>query len=80
MSATAERQVGHRIEYRSRSDEHGRCSFTLFWWKDYQAGHPDGENVRREHGQNFFADPRTYGHPRPEEARAALAQAGMAEG
>ena len=56
-----------RIEYSSKSDEKGRCTFTLFWWVDYIHGHPDGEYGRRERAQVFFSDPTEYGHPRPED-------------
>jgi len=56
-----------RIEYHSKSDEHGRCSFSLHWLADYHPGDPAGENRIAERGQYFFADPRQHGHPRPEE-------------
>ena len=55
-----------RIEYLSRSDQWGRCRFTLFWMADYHPGHPLGENRHAERGQVFYADPESYGHPRPE--------------
>jgi len=57
-----------RIEYHSSSDQKGRCHFSLFWADTYFPGHPEGELVERERGQNFYADPRDYGHPRSEEA------------
>jgi hypothetical protein len=51
-----------RIEYLSGTDEKGRCHFDLFW------PNPDPEDGRGpELGQGFFADPRVYGHPRPED-------------
>ena len=55
-----------RIEYHTPSDEQGRCRFTLYWMADYHPGHPLGENRRAECGQVFYADPESYGHPRPE--------------
>lgn len=58
-----------RIEYHSASDRLGRCSFSLHWMTDYIPGHPEGEHVRRERGQCYFADPREHGYPRPEEAK-----------
>lgn len=54
-----------RIEYHGKVDSEGRCHFSLHWMDDYFPGHPEGENVRRERGQHFFADPRKYGHPYP---------------
>ena len=54
-------EIKTRIEYDSKSDDQGRCSFTLFWNTD------DPERPHR--AQCFRADPRTYGHPRPEEAK-----------
>lgn len=59
-----------RIKYRSKSDSLGRCSFTLFWMADYHPGDPAGENRIAERAQCFFADPREYGFPRPEEQGA----------
>ena len=56
-----------RIEYHSQSDRLGRCHFSLYWRDSYFPGHPEGELVVRERGQNFYADPRQHGHPRPEE-------------
>ena len=56
-----------RIEYRSKTDKWGRCSFTLYWMADYTPGHPEGEYVRRERAQCFHADPLDYGFPRPEQ-------------
>lgn len=56
-----------RIEYHTNSDRMGRCHFSLYWWDDYFPGHPEGEHVERERRQSFFADPREYGHARPEE-------------
>ena len=56
-----------RIEHHGKSDDLGRCHFTLFWMADYHPGHPDGEHRTAERAQGFFADPRTHGHPRPEE-------------
>jgi len=61
-----------RIEYNSKSDEKGRCTFTLFWWVDYIPGHPDGEHGRRERAQVFFGDPTERGYPRLEEAGCAI--------
>jgi hypothetical protein len=58
-----------RIEYHSKSDEQGRCSFTLLWMADYHPGHPLGEYRRAERGQCYFADPRAYGFKRPEEVK-----------
>lgn len=59
-----------RIEYNSdKSDDLGRCRFTLFWWADYHPGDPRGEHRHAERAQCFFADPRTYGFPRPEEVK-----------
>jgi hypothetical protein len=52
----SERKPFTRIEYDSRSDKLGRCHFTLSW----------GESGRNK-AQCFFADPRKYGFPRPEE-------------
>jgi hypothetical protein len=52
-----------RIEYNSKSDDFGRCSFTLFWDTDYTPSMP----YPHERGQGFFADPRKRGFPRPEE-------------
>lgn len=57
-----------RIEYHSKTDRLGRCSFTLYWMADYHPGHPDGEYRTAERGQCFFADPLKHGHPRPEDA------------
>lgn len=56
-----------RIEYHSKSDEDGKCSFSLFWMATYHPGHPLGENRLAERGQSFRADPRKHGFPRPEE-------------
>ena len=56
-----------QIEYHGPTDTHGRCHFSLRWIDDYFPGHPEGEHVRRERGQQFNADPRKYGHLRPEE-------------
>lgn len=58
-----------RIEYHSASDKLGRCHFSLHWWDNYFPGHSEGEFVRRERGQNFYADPHQYGHKRPEEGK-----------
>jgi len=61
--------VNPRIEYNTnKSDDLGRCRFTLFWWADYHPGDPRGEYRHAERAQCFFADPRSYGFPRPEEA------------
>lgn len=56
-----------RIEYHSTTDTQGRCHFSLHWMAAYHPGHPDGEYRTAERGQHFFADPRKYGHIRPEE-------------
>lgn len=56
-----------RIEYYSQSDDRGRCSFALLWMADYHPGDDAGEHRLTERGQHFFADPRDYGFPRPEE-------------
>jgi len=56
-----------RIEYRGKTDDKGRCSFTLYWMSDFHPGDPKGEHRTAERGQNFFADPRNHGHKRPEE-------------
>ena len=56
-----------RITYLSKSDSDGRCRFFLYWGADYHPGHPDGEYRHAERGQGFFADPRNYGHLRPED-------------
>lgn len=56
-----------QIEYHGPTDTHGRCHFSLRWIDDYFPGHPEGEHVRRERGQQFHADPRKFGHLRPEE-------------
>ena len=61
------REMAERIEYLSKTDDRGRCSFLLYWMADYHPGHPDGENRVAERGQCFRADPRNYGWPRPEE-------------
>jgi hypothetical protein len=58
-----------RIEYHSATDKDGECSFSLFWMADYHPGHPLGEHRTAERGQCFRADPRKYGHPRPEEVK-----------
>ena len=69
--AYAERPQGEgimtRIEYRSASDDLGRCHFGLYWMADYHPGDPAGEHRTAERCQEFKADPRRYGHPRPEE-------------
>lgn len=54
-----------RIEYHSKSDAFGRCTFSLIWMADYHPGHPEGEYRRAERGQVFFADPRKHGFPGP---------------
>jgi len=54
-----------RIEYHGPLDKDNRCRFSLHWMDNYFPGHPEGEDVRRERGQHFFADPRTYGHSLP---------------
>jgi len=64
-----------RIEYHSGSDSLGRCHFSLHWMTDYTPGHPDGEYVRRERGQHFFADPREYNQLRPENHTEAVKRA-----
>lgn len=57
-----------RIEYHSKLDSKGRCSFTIYMSNGgYSPGHPDGEYVERECGQCFYADPTTYGFPYPNE-------------
>ena len=53
--------VKTRIEYHSKSDTLGRCSFSLYWWTNYTPSIPKPH----ERGQCFFADPKKYGHPRP---------------
>lgn len=61
----------YRIEYVTRkSDDLGRCRFFLHWWEFYHPGDPRGEYRLAERGQCFFADPRSYGFPRPEEVKA----------
>ena len=59
-----------KIEYHSKSDEKGCCSFTLTWMAHYHPGDRDGEHGWRKRGQCFRADPRKYGHPRPEDVPA----------
>lgn len=66
---TAQSLKGSRIEYHSLTDEWGRCHFSLHWMADYHPGHPDGEYRRAERGQHFNADPRSYGFPKPEDAK-----------
>lgn len=56
-----------KIEYHGKSDEQNRCSFTLFWEEEKMA--KDGTYYMGRRGQVFFADPREYGFPRPEEAK-----------
>jgi len=56
-----------RIEYQSATDKLGRCKFTLFWMANYHPGDPAGEHRLAERAQVFFADPREYGFPLPEE-------------
>lgn len=64
-----EEEAPTRIEYHSKSDSLGRCSFSLHWMADYHPGHPDGEYQRRERAQTFFADPLKFGHQRPEDVK-----------
>lgn len=61
-----------RIEYHGPTDRNGRCHFSLRWSDDYFPGHPEGEHVRRERGQQYHADPRKYGHVRPEEREGGV--------
>lgn len=56
-----------RIEYNSKSDERGRCSFTLYRWANYHPGDPEGEYRKAERAQCYHADPRDHGHLRPED-------------
>lgn len=58
-----------RIEYHSKSNDSGHCSFSLHWMADYHPGHPLGENRVAERGQQFHGDPRDHGFPRPEDAK-----------
>ena len=57
-----------RIEYHSKSDLLGRCTFTLYWMTNYHPGDPKGENRIAERGQVYRADPQNHGFPRPEKA------------
>jgi hypothetical protein len=62
-----------RIEYHSATDERGTCQFSLFW----QGVNPvTGAEIER--GQVFRADPREYGHPRPEDSVPARSGKGEA--
>lgn len=55
------------ITYYSPSDAQGRCHFALEWWDDMPVGTPPVYQ-RIRCGQHFFADPREYAFPRPEDA------------
>ena len=57
-----------RIQYYSKSDDDGKCSFSLHWLVNYTPGHPDGEYKKRERGQHYYMDPREKGFLRPEKA------------
>ena len=59
------------IEYKSKSDSLGRCCFFLTWISNYHPGDPRGEHRTGKRGQYFLADPRQYGHLRPEERNPA---------
>ena len=58
--------LNNRIEYQGLSSDSGKCCFTLYWL-EYQ----DGANRLsglKEVSQNFFANPRIWGFPKPESA------------
>jgi len=57
------------IKYHGNSGADGRSHFSLYWMDDYFPGHPEGEYICRERGQHFHADPREYGHLRPEDVK-----------
>ena len=52
-----------RIEYHGKSDDLGRCHFSLHWVRT----DPNRETGSVNRSQHFFADPHTHGHLRPEE-------------
>ncbi|MDA3809654.1 MAG: hypothetical protein PF518_04910 [Spirochaetaceae bacterium] len=57
--------TGKRIEYHSESDTLHRCRFSIYWKTEYTPAKPEPH----ERGQVFFADPKKYGFPRPEEIK-----------
>jgi len=50
------------IKYLTKCDDMGRCQFTLSWCQHYAPGYVGMPWMRT---QVFFADPTSYGFPRP---------------